>query len=265
MKKIRPPIRLWGSKEWMAPRIIDLLPPHQTYVEVFGGTGAVLLAKEPSPVEVFNDINSGCTTFYRVLRNHPEELQRCLVLTPYSREEYEQAKVGWRTEHNEIERARQWFVVANTSFGGKWGRGFSTAVTRSRRGMAGTVSAWLSKIEGLSIVHERLRCVQIECLDFGDLIPRYDSPATCFYCDPPYVTSEREPNVYQHEFSNADHEDLVARLLAIKGTAIVSGYDHPIYHPLDRAGWQRHEVFHTLASGPVRGKRRTITEILWVK
>lgn len=33
----------------------------------------------------------------------------------------------------------------------------------------------------------------MECLDFADLIERYDRPWTVFYCDPPFVDSE---NIY---------------------------------------------------------------------
>lgn len=262
--KLRSPIRLWGSKEWLAPTVIELLPPHRIYVEVFGGTGAVLLAKEPSPVEVFNDINQGCTNFYRVLRDDAKELKRRLGLTPLSRQEYEDAKTGWLETDDPIEKARQWFLVANASFGGKWGRGFQTS-TRTRRGMAEQVSSWLTKIDGLPDIHKRLRLVHIECSDFATLIPRFDRKETCFYVDPPYVDSERETNVYQHEFSNEDHEELIRLLLIIKGNAVVSGYDHPIYAPLVHAGWVRHEISHYLASGPVRGKRTQRMEILWVK
>ncbi len=262
---MRAPIRLWGSKEWLAPRVIELLPPHRVYVEVFGGTGAVLLAKEPSPVEVFNDINQGCTNFYRVLRDQSDELVRRLALTPFSRQEYEDAKVGWRNTDDPIEKARQWFLVAGTSFSGKWGQGFSIS-TRERRGMAEPVSAWLSRIDRLPAVHERLKKVIIECANFSVIITRFDHEEACFYIDPPYVRDTRvAPQAYQHEFSNDDHEELVRRLLAIQGSAVVSGYDHPIYTPLEDAGWARYEVPHRLTSGPVRGERKQRIEILWVK
>lgn len=74
----------------MLGRLLPLIPPHHTYVEVFGGGAALLFNKEPSPVEVYNDIDGNLVNFFRVLRD-PEKFQRfyqLLQLTPYSREEF---------------------------------------------------------------------------------------------------------------------------------------------------------------------------------
>ncbi|MCL2004695.1 MAG: DNA adenine methylase [Planctomycetaceae bacterium] len=60
----------------------------KTYIEPFGGSGAILFAKEPSPVEIYNDLYSDLVTFYRVLRNPKtyKKLIRFLENSPYSRE-----------------------------------------------------------------------------------------------------------------------------------------------------------------------------------
>lgn len=87
---MKSPISWFGGKYYLAHKIIKLFPPHSIYVEPFGGAAHVLFAKEPSPVEVYNDIDSGLVNFFRVLRDPKSfgELALLCSLTPYSREEY---------------------------------------------------------------------------------------------------------------------------------------------------------------------------------
>ena len=70
--RMRSPISWFGGKMRLAKRIVPLLPPHTTYVEPFGGGAAVLFAKPPSPVEVYNDLDGGLVNFFRVLRNRSQ-------------------------------------------------------------------------------------------------------------------------------------------------------------------------------------------------
>jgi len=90
-KKLKPIIPWYGGKQRIAADIIPFFPAHRTYVEVFGGTGAVLLQKEPSPVEVYNDLNGALVNMFRVVRDKPEELDELLKLTLYAKEELEHA------------------------------------------------------------------------------------------------------------------------------------------------------------------------------
>jgi site-specific DNA-cytosine methylase len=206
--------------------------------------------KPPSPVEVFNDIEQELINFYRVLRNTRKfkRFQRLVTLTPYCRDEYQIARKI--TGRNDVERARKWFVRVRQSFSGGVYGGWSMDVTESRTGIAKGVYNWLRAVEGLPAVHERLRRVQIDNRDFREIIPAYDSPDTLFYCDPPYIKSSRKwaGRLYTHEFTDADHINLVNLLLGIKGKAMVSGYDHEIYHALDAAGWSRREFDVTCSS-----------------
>ena len=52
------------------------------YIEIFGGSGAVLLGKEPSKFEVYNDIEGELVNFFRVVKNRPAELLLELDLLP---------------------------------------------------------------------------------------------------------------------------------------------------------------------------------------
>lgn len=72
------------------------------YIEIFGGSGAVLLGKEPSKFEVYNDIEGELVNFFRVVKNRPAELLLELDLLPLnSREEFE-ALENFRVENARI-------------------------------------------------------------------------------------------------------------------------------------------------------------------
>lgn len=244
---VRKPFPYFGGKQYMVKYILPLIPPHHTYCEVFGGSAAVLFAKPPSPVEVYNDIDSAIVDFYRVLRD-PElfqQLHHKLRYTPYSRAWFYECRDTWRNEPDLVERVYKWYVVAGQSFSAyvhTADAAWSYNVAHSARGMASRVSDWLSRIDALPAFHQRLQRVQIEQDDFRKVIPRYDTPETCFYLDPPYVPDTRRHGRYMHEMSLDDHVELVNLLLNLQGMAILSGYRHAVYEPLERAGWRRLEV-----------------------
>lgn len=261
-----------GGKFYMRKHLLKLLPPHHTYVEVFGGGAQLLFAKPPSPVEVYNDIDGELVNFFRVLRD-PKKFKRfyrLVCLTPYSRAEYYHCRQTWQQCKDEVERAYRWFVVNWMGFGTKGAKEtWRYSVIGSKRNMSASVSAWLSCIERLPDCHARLARVQIDNRDFRDILRIYDTPETLFYCDPPYVSdtyvASRE---YAYTMTLDDHRDLVDLLLRIKGMALLSGYRHPIYEPLEQAGWQRLDFQVTLrmyATKCNRGKRcPTRTESVWV-
>lgn len=85
--KVRSPVTWFGGKSRLASKIIAQFPEHHTYCEVFGGSGAVLLAKEPSKVEVFNDVDDSLVNLFRVLRDSElcRQLQRACESTLYAR------------------------------------------------------------------------------------------------------------------------------------------------------------------------------------
>ena len=87
---MKAPIKYYGSKVYQSEWILDVIGCYdfKIYIEPFGGSGTILFAKKPSPVEIYNDIYSDLVTFYRVLRN-PETydaLAWFIEHTPYSRE-----------------------------------------------------------------------------------------------------------------------------------------------------------------------------------
>jgi len=219
----------YGGKFSHLSWLLPLLPACHHYCEPFGGSAAVLLNREPSAVETYNDIDGGVVNFFRVLRDKKEQLIEAIGLTPFSREEFFIAVSEQNDSLSDIERARRFFVcarqartgLAQTASLGRWANCKKT----SRAGMSGVVSRWLGSIESLPEIAERLLRVQIENRPSLEVIKLYDSEDTLFYCDPPYPHESRgDSNAYGFEMTNREHEKLAELIKSLKGKAAVSGY-----------------------------------------
>jgi DNA adenine methylase len=219
----------YGGKFSHLDFILPLLPTsYRHYCEPFGGSAAVLINRKPAPVETYNDVDSEVANFFACLREDGRELIRLISLTPFSRQELVRAHKPERGL-TPLERSRRFFVrarqtrtgLAQTSSEGRWAH----CVLTSRAGMAGAVSRWLGSVEGLAEIVQRLQRVQIENVPALEVIRRYDSPDTLFYCDPPYPHEARgDAKAYGFEMSNAEHEELAHALHNIEGAVAVSGY-----------------------------------------
>jgi DNA adenine methylase len=184
--------------------------------------------------------------FWRVLRDPEqfEQLHRLITLTPYSRQEFKECDATWDQSDDAVERARRWYVMVRQAFSAHdvGSLGWSYCRSEDARGMSKSVSKWLTNLELLPAIHARWMRVQIENDDFRAILERYDTPATLFYLDPPYVPATRKRGGYRHELTLGDHEDLVRYLLRLQGMAILSGYAHPVYDALEDAGWTRLDI-----------------------
>ena len=254
----------YGGKYVHLGFILPHLPTDaEHFCDVYGGSAAVLINREPAPVETYNDLDSELVSFFAVLRDEPDQLVRQIGLTPFSREELVKA-CAREPGLPPMERARRFYVrarqtrtgLAQTSSEGRWAH----CVLTSRAGMAGAVSRWLGAAERLPEIAQRLQRVQIENAPALEVIRRYDTPGTLFYLDPPYVHDSRgDRTAYGHEMTDADHRDLAAVLGSIKGRAVLSGYRSALYDELF-ARWHRVDADEKLCNSS-KGKRQ---ECLWM-
>ncbi|MBV8902846.1 MAG: DNA adenine methylase [Acidobacteriia bacterium] len=236
----------YGGKFSHLNWLLPLLPDCHHYCEPFAGSGAVLLNRNPSPIETYNDIDGEVATFFRVLRDRKDELIEAIGLTPFSREEFYLAVSPHGSGISEMERARRFFVrarqartgLAQTASLGRWANCKNT----SRAGMSGAVSRWLGSVEDLPAIALRLLRVQIENRPAIEVIEIYDDPGTLFYCDPPYVHAARgDHNAYAFEMTDEAHRELARILHRVKGKAAISGYRCDLMDTLYRA-WRRAEA-----------------------
>ena len=242
----RAPFPWFGGKA--SPKIknaiLNLIPSHEQYVEPFGGGASILISKDAAPVEVYNDVNRGVVNFFRVISDvdYFGKFMAKASLLPVSRELYEEYMRTWPAIHDPVEQAVQWYYIARQSFGGIFGNAWGTVVNSTTRGMAQTSATWRSSFENLPKVHERMQRVQIECADWRDILKRYSGSGWLAYCDPPYVMGSRKAGGYDHELKNKDHEELIDTLLNYDGAVLLSGYNNPLYKPLEKAGWKRTDI-----------------------
>lgn len=261
----------YGGKYSHLTWLLPLLPETTHYCEPFGGSAAVLVNRKPSPVETYNDLDGELVNFFRVLRNQKDELIEAIGLTPFSREELRIAVNKDKSNLSDLERARRFFVcarqvrtgLAQTASEGRWAHCRLT----SRAGMAGAVSRWLGSVEGLAEIAQRLLRIQIENRPALEVIKRYDSPKTLFYCDPPYVHESRtDKNAYAFEMSDDEHRQLAELLHNVKGKVAISGYHCDLMNEL-YGDWQYIEAptkkAHSTNTG-TNNIKEARTEVLWV-
>jgi len=246
--------------DWLLP----LLPQSKHFCDVFGGSAAVLLNRPPSPIETYNDLDGEVVNFFRVLRDQSDELIHAIGLTPFSREEFELAIAGAKAPISDLERARRFYIrarqvrtgLAQRATSGRWAHCRLT----SRAKMAGAVSRWLGSIEDLPYIAQRLLRVQIENSPAIEIIQRYDSEDTLFYCDPPYAHDSRgDKNAYAYEMTDEDHRRLAEVLRNTKGKVALSGYHCKLVD----------ELYHdwSYIEAPTKNclsVRKPRTEVLWV-
>ena len=169
--------------------------PHVHWVEVYGGSLAVTLAKDPEGIsEVVNDRYWQLQNFWRVLQQPDlfERFQRRVEATPFSFEEWKAADEINRhfppadpSIQEQVEWAVAFFIACRQSRAGGFKDFATLSRLRTRRQMNEQASAWLTAVEGLPEIHARLKRVAILNDNAVDVIRTQDGPSTLFYCDPP--------------------------------------------------------------------------------
>lgn len=255
----------FGSKRRLAAKIQDRLPPHSAWVELFCGSAAMTLAKDPAPIEVINDINGDIVNFFRQLQKNTAKLKRLVYFTPYARAEHELAKKQ-EDELSDLERAHRFFVAAMMSINGAFGKdsgGFSFTNSYSRNGMEARVSRWNGMPDHIDWVAKRLKNVRIEQQDALKLFQKFrNRPGTLAYLDPPYLG--KRSRSYDFDENTIDfHQRLLASVLKAKCMTLISGYENEIYNSMlsSEHGWNK-EVVKATTKGN-NGKSFERLEVLW--
>lgn len=252
------PVAYFGGKGRLAPRIVQTLPPHEHYVEAFGGSLSVLLAKGRSRMETVNDLDQQLMTFWRVLRDRPADLARACALTPHSRAEHQSS---YQPASDELEQARRVWVQLTQGRGGvRTATGWrhyvdpansSTSMPEYLQGYVGRMYAAAERLSGVSLEHRGAI----------ELIERYGrSRNVLLYVDPPYLGTTRVSGGYLHEMrTEAEHRELASVLRDCHASVVLSGYDSELYNEL-YPGWHSTRIKTTTGQG---GTRQNRTEVLW--
>ncbi len=267
---VKTPFGYFGSKQRLASKIADSLPPHNAWVEAFCGSAAVTLVKKPAPIEIINDLDRQIVNFFQQVRDNSDELCRGIVLTPYAREEFEITRVVDETL-SKLEQARRFLVAAMMTVNGAFGSnhsghrhsGFSYSQSYSRSGIEARVSRWNALPVRLRKVIERLKSVRVENRDARDLVRMFlDRPATLVYLDPPYLM-DRDHGYKMDANEEKFHKELLELCCRARCMILISGYGNELYASMltRKRGWKRAKIeTHTRDT---LGKEYSRTEVLW--
>lgn len=259
-----------GGKSRSVNQIIPHLPYRKSYIEPFGGSATILLNRQTSPLDVYNDRYGGVVAFFRCMRDQAltEKLLEWVEWTLNSKEDFLMCKgtkdhPGWDV-NDPVERAGRWLYLANYSFSSvmrNWGR------ARTSAGLNGKM---FRKIQQIRDVAHRFRTVQVENQDWFDCISYYDFADAVFYLDPPYINTDA--GAYTHDMSDEDsHIRMLDLIQQCKGFFAVSGYPNPIY---DKYDWDDCFEWQTVVTAKTNANAATAnqvghsvkaTEVLWIK
>ena len=268
------PIAYVGGKVKLAPKIIDMMPPHNIYVEPFVGSGAVYWSKDPQPMDVIADSDGFVTNFYRVIQQQQEKLTRLIMATPLSENELRKALHIKNATHAQAAAKKtieDYFLLDTAHLDKAWLMKQQPAMYSSlwlawafwvvNVFSAFSLQKWTMRhcyqfnLEGelrdernrvmpikdrmLLHLHKRLENTTIINQPYDLTIKRFDTRKTMFYFDPPY------PNTYQpyfETFSEEVYQKFLHRISKIKGKFILSGYDTDLEKKyIDEHGWYKYD------------------------
>lgn len=264
MTVTRPALRYHGAKFRLAPWVQRFFPPHQIYVEPFGGAAGVLLQKDRAYAEVYNDLDGDVCNFFRVLRDPMQRaaLVEACQLTPYARDEFVGA---WAPTDDAVERARRTAVRAQMGFGSSGATKGQTGFRIDTRRRHGTAQHnWSAYPAAIAAAGLRLEGVMIEQRPAIEVMRQHDGDTTLHFVDPPYLHSTRKLSggraCYRHEMTEAQHVELLDVVRELRGMVVLSGYPSPLYAGA-LTGWTSHQTSARISAGRGTALR---TECVWI-
>jgi DNA adenine methylase len=250
----------------LADWIISYFPKHRVYVEPFGGGGSVLIRKDRSYAEVYNDKWDVVVNVFQCLRDpeKSEQLKRALELTPFSRTDFNSAFRRRPETLGDVECARLTILRSYAGFGSASTNGEYATGFRCNSNRSGTTPAhdWVNYPSHIRTFVKRLQGVVIENREASEVIEQHDGLETLFYVDPPYPHSTRNMQrgnaAYAEEMTDDQHRELAEQLKTVKGYVVLSGYPCKLYDDELYFNWHRVEKKHRADGARLR------TEVLWI-
>jgi DNA adenine methylase len=239
------PLSYIGGKRAIANQIIATFPKHTIYVEVFAGGAQVLFHKEPSKVEVINDLDGEMVNFFRICQAHFEELVRYLQFMVVSRAWHVLLKATDPATLTDVQRAARHLYLLKNSYASLVLRlNYKCHVVQP----PGFNPERMPQL--IEETHKRLARVQIECLPYEKLLEKFDRPQTLFYLDPPYYARK----LYRFNLTHDDFVKMAGLLGDLRGRFVLSLNDTPEVREIFRE-FKVEEIELPYTAQRVAGKR----------
>lgn len=242
-----------GGKRLLVKQLVEMIPVHNTYIEVFMGAAWLFFAKERSRVEVINDINKDLVSLYRVIQSNFKEFCDGFKWILTSRDQYERFHDQDPNTLTDIERAIRIYYLIKNSYGCKVAdNNFTSSILRRPRYDPTTIE------KDLIDIHKRLANVWIENLPYERVIEKFDDKNSFFYVDPPYYNGET--NYGKGIFSKSDWTKLRDILLDVRGKFLLSINDTPEIRELFKDFTVKEVAFNYSLQ---KGERPKVQELLY--
>lgn len=256
------PVKYFGGKNLMFKNIIKHFPPkesYNTYIEPFGGSFSLALKMDqPAEIEIYNDLEQNVYSLYKVLSDKElfNQFKEKCDLANYSEDLRKEYKIKLKEDNlNIIDRAFYFFYVNRTSHNGVGGISLNIVI---RRKMSKSVSDFLSAIDRLPELHQRLSKVIILNRDGIELIKKYkNNNNILIYCDPPYEQSTRTSARYIVDMNRDSHINFIDAVLNSNAKILISGYKCDLYNKLEENGFTRIDFDVKTISGNFKAKTKT--------
>ena len=236
-----------GGKRLISKQIVSLFPEHTSYHEPFFGSGACLLRKSPSPIEVASDADVGLMNAWTMIRDEPGRLSRLVAALPYEADQFEFVV-------NRMSRGAMGEEFANPAAG----------ASRLRGGIPDNINSWKTLPDTIMEVSPRLGDVMFVPLPFDRVVSDHqiNNINVCIYLDPPYLPSTRTArDTFRREMTGADHMAMLLRIRHAKAAIFLSGYPSAMYSEM-LPGWHCFKIVVPNSSGQNRVKQSRI-ECVW--
>lgn len=257
-------IKYFGGKGTMFNKIIEYFPPqdsYNTYIEPFSGSFSVGLKKPITPIEIFNDLEENVYSLYKVLadKNLFDSFKGMADIYPYSEQFRLEFKDKLKNDKSIslVERAFYFFYVNRTSHNGVGGFSTNNVI---RRNMAKNISDYLSAVDRLPELHQRLSKVTILNRDGVSIIDKYNSDNCFLYCDPPYHHDTRTTTRYKQDMDDDTQLRFLESVNKTNAKILISGYKNDVYNEYLK-DWEEINFEVKTMSGSF--KKKTKIETLW--
>lgn len=180
-------LRWAGGKTWLIPFFRELTSElnYKNYYEPFLGGAAVFLSITPPKHVYLSDLNKELIETYIAVRDHPEEVIKCLQKFENSEEDY--YRIRSSCPKSPIEKAARFIFLNHTSYNGLY-RVNKNGEYNVPYGFSTGKGYDVDKIRTNS---ELLKKAKISCEDFAERkyrIKEYD----LVFLDPPYTVSHNK-------------------------------------------------------------------------
>jgi DNA adenine methylase len=213
----------------------------------------LFFAKEPSEIEVINDINQNLINFYRVLKYDYNALKSKIETTLHSRAVFDFA--AWVYDNplyfDNVERAWAVWSLSKMGFASKLDGTFG--YDRQSNGICKKIAG--AKELFTDDLSRRLEKTQIECTSAMKVISSRDCENAFHFVDPPYINSDC--GHYADTFNLADFESLLELLVKVKGKFMLTMFPHAVLDEYSKLhGWHVKEVERTISASKTNRRKQ---------